>query len=440
MPRPLPILAVEPGTAAARAGLAAGDRIVSLNGVPLHDVIDLRFEGAEAELAFAIERPGRERPLRIHIERRNGEALGIETEEMKARVCGNKCVFCFIDQMPEGYRRGLYVRDEDYRFSFLHGNYVTLTNLRPWEFDRILTQGLSPLYVSVHATDPEVRARLLGIDSSSPVADVMPRLRRLVEGGIRVHAQVVLCPDWNDESVLEETAETLAALHPGVASVAIVPLGLTSHRQGLAELTPVTPAIARRVVDQVGGLAARFHARFGHPFVYLADEWYFQSGTPLPGAEHYHDFPQLEDGVGLARHLIDRLQSEGDRLPISARVRGRDALVVTGVMAAPLIEAELVRGVLARHARQVELVVVENEFLGPGITVAGLLAGGDIRRAVARTLRGGELVCLPPACINGRSLFLDDMSLAELAEAIGCEIQVGLGDEAFLTNPVWEKT
>lgn len=439
MPRPLPVLAVEPGSVAARAGLAPGDRIVSLNGAALRDVIDLRFEGAEEDLSFVVERPGRARPFRIRIERANGESLGIETEEMKARVCGNECVFCFIDQMPKGHRRGLYVRDEDYRFSFLHGNYVTLTNLRPWEFERILTQGLSPLYVSVHATDPIVRARLLGIDAASPVADVRPRLRRLVEGGVRVHAQVVLCPGLNDGSVLDDTAETLAGLHPGVASVAVVPLGLTKHRQGLPELEPVTAPFARTVLDQVERMQSRYRSRLGTPFVYLADEWYFLTGSPIPESDHYQDFPQLEDGVGLARRLIDRLGEDGERLPITERVRGRHATVITGVMAAPLIEAELVRGVLARHARRVDLVVVENEFLGPGITVSGLLAGDDIRRAVASHGGPGEVVCLPPACINGRSLFLDDLSLAELEASLAVPIHVGLGDEAFLTNPVWEK-
>jgi putative radical SAM enzyme (TIGR03279 family) len=440
MPRPLPITAVEPDSAAGRAGLAAGDRILSLNGVPLRDVIDLRFEGAEEELKFVIQRPGQERPLKIRLERAIGEPLGIDTEEMKARVCGNKCVFCFIDQMPKGYRRGLYVRDEDYRFSFLHGNYVTLTNLRPNEFERILTQGLSPLYVSVHATDPVVRARLLGIDSASPSADVMPRLRRLVEGGVRIHAQVVLCPGWNDGAVLEETADTLAALHPGVVSVAIVPLGLTRHRDGLPSMAPVTPAIAGQILDQVASLARGYRPRLGTPFVHLSDEWYFLTGAPIPEADQYQDFPQLEDGVGLTRRLIDRLRTEGGRLPIAERVRGRHATVVTGVMAAPVIESELVRGVLADQASRVDLVVVENEFLGPGITVAGLLAGGDIRRAIERRGGPGEVVCLPPACINGRSLFLDDVSLAELGQDLGATLQIGLGDEAFATNPVWEKS
>ncbi len=438
MPRPLPILAVEPGSVAERAGLVPGDRIVALNGQPVRDVIDLRFHAAEDELEFVIARANGSRIRTIHIERAPGETLGIQSEEMKARVCGNKCVFCFIDQMPAGRRRGLYVRDEDYRFSFLHGNYVTLTNLRPQEFDRIIEQGLSPLYISVHATDPAVRARLLGIDDLD-VADVMPKLRRLAAGGIRIHAQVVLCPGLNDGAVLTQTAETLATLHPQVESVAVVPLGLTRHRAQLPALTPVTVEFARDVLTQVGELGARLQQRLLRRFVYLADEWFFLTNTPIPEASYYEDFPQLEDGVGLARRLIERLRSDGASLPIVKWVRGRRATIVTGKMAAPLIEAELISGLLAHHARSVDLVVVDNDFLGPGITVAGLLGGRDIERALRR--RGvGDVVCLPPSCVNGRSLFLDDVSLAELERAVGVAVHLGLGDEPFHTNPVWEKT
>jgi putative radical SAM enzyme (TIGR03279 family) len=341
--------------------------------------------------------------------------------------------------MPKGGRRGLYVRDEDYRFSFLHGNYVTLTNLRPAEFDRILAQGLSPLYVSVHATDPQVRARLLGI-SDLATADVLPRIRRLTEGGIRIHAQVVLCPGINDGAVLTATAEALAALHPGVESVAVVPLGLTKHRAGLPELTPVTPAFAALVLEQLQTLGQRFQRQLGQRFVYPADEWFFLTRTPIPPADFYQDFPQLEDGVGLARRFIDRLREAGESLPIVERVRDRHATVVTGVMAAPLVEAELVQGLLAKHARRIELVVVTNQFLGNGITVAGLLAGEDIARAVAARGGAGDVLCLPPMCVNGRALFLDDLPLQELAARTGAELQIGLGDEPFHTNPVWEKS
>jgi putative radical SAM enzyme (TIGR03279 family) len=440
MTRPLPILAVEPESAADRAGLKPGDRIRTLNGQPLRDVIDLRFEGAEEELDFEIERASagaKPKTLRIQIERATGESLGIETEDMKARVCGNDCVFCFIDQMPKGGRRGLYVRDEDYRFSFLHGNYVTLTNLRPAEFDRILEQGLSPLYVSVHATDPKIRARLLGITDEA-TADVLPRIRRLTEGGIRIHAQVVLCPGLNDGAILNETATTLAALHPGVESVAIVPLGLTRHREGLPKLTPVTPAFAAEVLAQLGALGDQFTRELGQRFVYPADEWFFLTQTPIPPADFYQGFPQLEDGVGLARGFIDRVAEAGADLPIVERIKGRRATVVTGVMAAPMIESELMP-LLARHARHAELVVVENQFLGTGITVAGLLAGGDIARAVAARGGAGEVLCLPPSCVNGRALFLDDLSLAELEAHVGAPVHLGLGDEPFHTNPVWEK-
>lgn len=457
----MPITAVEPASAAARAGITAGERLRTLNGVALRDVIDLRFEGAEAEIEAVLEDAAGARRT-VHIERLPGEALGIETEEMKARTCANKCVFCFIDQMPHGRRRGLYVRDEDYRFSFLHGNYVTLTNVREREIERMIEQGLSPIYVSVHATDPAVRARLLGIEDRG-VADVVPRLERLIAGGVQIHAQIVLCPGWNDGAVLDATIERLAGLYPGVDSVAVVPLGQTRHRQGLVELQPVTVTTAQAVVAQCQAWQRRLAGarRPGTTFVYLADEWYFLAGAPLPPAAHYRDFPQLEDGVGLTRRFIDRLRAAGERLPIIERLRGRRVTVVTATMAAPVVAEHLVDGLLARHARAVELVVVENTFLGPGITVAGLLAGGDIRRAVQQRWQrsqqqqvqqqqvqqqqpprsGSELLLLPPACVNGRGLFLDDLPLATLERQLGVPVVLGLGDATatMQTNPVWEK-
>ncbi|MGD8396716.1 MAG: DUF512 domain-containing protein, partial [Candidatus Eiseniibacteriota bacterium] len=286
-------------------------------------------------------------------------------------------------------------------------------------------------------TDPAVRARLLGIDDVER-ADVVPVLERLIEGGIRVHAQIVLCPGWNDGAVLEATVERLAALHPGVESVAVVPLGQTAHRAGLPALAPVTHTVARAVLEQCETLQARCIGRCGHPFVYLADEWYFRTGAPIPPAAHYRDFPQLEDGVGMSRQLIEHLEGSGDRLPVVRRVRNRHVTVVTGTMAAPLVREHLVDGLLARHARAVDFVVVENDFLGRSITVSGLLAGGDIHRAV-RARGIGELLLLPPNCVNGRGLFLDDMALDALREALGVPVDLGLGDENRQTNPVWEK-
>ncbi len=434
--RPLPIIAIEPGSAAARAGLRAGERIHRLNGARLRDLIDLRFEAAEAELEFEVENgDGRRRTLQIV--RQPGEALGIVTEEMKARTCANKCVFCFVDQLPRHSRPGLGVRDEDYRYSFLHGNYVTLTNFRSQDLERVIEQGLSPLYVSVHATDPEVRARLLGLADPARAA-ILPRLDSLLAGGIRVHAQVVLCPGWNDGKVLDQTIAALAARTPGVDSIAVVPLGLTGHRADLTALEPVTAAMAGAVVAQCQAWQERLTAGCGQPLVYLADEWYCLSGTAVPPSAHYGDFPQLEDGVGMVRYLIDHLCQVGDSLPILERLRGRRVAVVTGVMAAPIIAEHLIDGLLARHARDVELVVVDNRHLGPGITVSGLLGGADIQRALAA--RGDlDLVLLPPNCLNGRRLFVDDRSLADLVAELGVEIELGLGDEIFNTNPVWEK-
>ncbi len=432
----LPIKAVEPGSAAARAGLRAGERLRSMGGAPVRDIIDLRFEGAEPEIvAEVVSADGALRT--VVIERRPGEALGIETVEMRPRTCANKCVFCFIDQMPPGRRRGLYVRDEDFRFSFLHGNYVTLTNARPRDIERIIDQGLSPLYVSVHATDPAVRARLLGIPVERG-AEVLPVLRQLAEGGIRIHAQVVLCPGWNDGPVLAETITALGALYPAVRSVAVVPLGLTAHRRGLEALAPVTPEIAVAVMRQVQELDAPFVRQNQTPFVYLADEWYFLTGAPIPDTEYYADFPLLEDGVGMTRSFIDQASTLDDSWPLADEFRGRRVTVVTSVMPAQVVQSTLVDGALARCGARAALVAVHNRFLGPGITVSGLLAGSDILTALGGQTRG-DCVMLPPNCVNGRGLFLDDMELAELKRQLGVPVFLGLGDTTRRTNPVWEK-
>src|SRR5881409_415060 len=284
---------------AAVAGLSAGDRILAINGRPLRDAIDFQFYAADDRLRLTVERD--DRAHRVHVTRQ-GSDLGLELVPPRPRdiaTCANKCVFCFIHQNPRGLRKSLYVKDDDFRLSFLHGNYITLSDLDGASFERIIEQRLSPLYISVHATDPELRHALLGRPRHS--AEILPRLERLAKAGIRMHAQIVLCPGLNDGIHLERTVFELAPLHPHVATTAIVPVGLTRHRERLPALRSLTPDEARALVATADRWQRRWLGELGSRFLFLADEIYLLAGLPLPAAAAYEGFPIAEDGIGLVR-------------------------------------------------------------------------------------------------------------------------------------------
>ena len=409
------IAAVRTGSVAEELGLRPGDELLSINGHPLRDVIDYRFYGAEEELELVIRRDGQR--LVCLVERSYGEELGIEFVEPTfdgIRRCNNRCPFCFVDQLPRGMRRSLYVKDDDYRLSFLFGNFVTLTNLTEADWQRLAEQRLSPLYVSVHATDLALRRRLLG-NPSAP--DVLQQIRRLGELGIRVHAQIVLVPGLNDGEHLARTVADLAALHPTVQSIAVIPVGLTKHRP--PGLRPYTPDEARAIVAQVESWQRQYRARYSVGLVYAADEWYLLAGEEVPQAEEYDGFPQLENGVGLTRLLLDeRLQITGGGLQVGK------VTLVCGTLIAPVLEALVADwGKSIAFPRSV-VIPVENRFFGPTVTVSGLLVGRDVIEA----LRGrdlGEVVFLPRAMFDAAGKrTLDDMSPAEIEERLGTRVEV----------------
>jgi len=405
---------VRPRTAAAAAGLFAGDRILAINGRPLRDAIDFQFYGAGDRLELRVEREGR--PHALHLVRRAGGELGLELEAPRPgdiATCANKCVFCFIHQLPRGMRRSLYVKDDDFRLSFLHGNYITLSDLDEPSFERILAQRLSPLYVSVHATDPELRWRLLGRPRHS--AEILPRLERLAKAGIRVHAQIVLCPEWNDGPHLERTVHELAPLHPHVATTAIVPVGLTRHRERLPALRTLTGDEARALVDTVAGWQARFLAALDSRFVFLGDEVYLQAGRPLPPAEAYEGFAIAEDGVGLVRSFEDGFATAKARERV--RRTGRRVTVVSGALYAPRLARLLAEFPEAR------VTAVANEFFGGSVAVAGLLTGQDIQRHLAGLGDLGEAVLIPAVALrDGEGVFLDDLTPDDIARSLGVPV------------------
>lgn len=419
---------VEAGSIAEEAGLERGDEIIAINGSPLGDLIDYRYLSADDYIEVEVRKTDGEEWL-LEIEKEFDDELGIgftsETFD-GLRRCQNKCVFCFLDQMPLGMRRTLYVRDDDYRMSFLHGNFVTLTNLRPGELDRIIEMRLSPLYISVHATEPTARTGLLHNKKSG---ELMPILRRLAEADIEVNCQVVLCPGRNDGAVLDQTIADLAELWPHTNSLAIVPVGLTRYRQGLPEVAGVTAADAARTVRQVEAWQAKLAERDIDEFLFLADEFYLTAGIAMPPYEEYGNFPQLENGVGLVRLFEEEFRVAEAAFPAS--VPARRVLIVTGVSTAPLL-TELCERLTRVPGMTAEVLPVANRFFGASVTVAGLLTGQDIRAALAEQGQYDEVLIPAVALRFEGDRFLDDITPVQLAEETGQQIRiVPVNGEAF---------
>lgn len=395
---------------AAELEIEAGDRLLAINGKPVRDIIDYTYLSAENELTLDIVKMNGEE-WEMEVERGEGESLGLTFPAPVPKRCGNKCVFCFVHQLPRGMRSPLYVKDEDYRLSFLYGNYVTLANITAADLARIKEQRLSPLYISVHATDPAVRERLLGKSAIRPLLPVMEELARF---GITMHAQVVLCPGLNDGAVLDRTVADMVSLYPRVASLAVVPVGLTRHRKGLPLLEPVTSGYAAEFITTWQERARDIADRLGEPFLFLADEFYIKAGLEFPSLESYGDLPQLENGVG----MIPLFLVEADEVLAAAEpCPPQTVTVVTGESAHSYLSDFL--AALGKITGVTFLTVaVQNRLFGENITVAGLVAGRDIQAALAGRERG-ELVLIPDVMIKeGVGVFLDDLTVAELEETL----------------------
>jgi len=389
---------------AQEVGIEPGDRLLEVNGHSIRDLLDYRFYSSGEDMLVLLVDKGEGELWEVEIEKEPEEEVGLLLEDIRPRGCGCRCIFCFMDQMPPGLRPSLYFKDDDYRLSFLHGNYITLTNLTEEDWERLEEQRLSPLYVSVHATDPQVRAFMMG---SFKAARILDDLRRLISLGIRVHAQIVLCPGINDGEILSRTLEDLLLLHPGVASVALVPVGLTRYRDGLPSLKPITGEYASRVVEEGHAFRERARARTGGPFLYLADEWYLVAGLPLPPVEYYGDFAQIEDGVGMVSLFLEDWRQ---MVPREALQLEFPQILVTGEAFAPFLE-ECVA--LSPWKEQVKVLPVANEFFGSRVTVAGLITGGDILKALEKAPPGE--VIIPGVMLNQEGRFLDNLTLLDIA-------------------------
>lgn len=413
-----------------------GDHITHLDGRPIEDILDLYYYQPESDTTT------------LRIVRKEGDALTVKMAPadidsvtgcfapMEFKTCACNCVFCFIDQNPNGLREQIYVKDEDYRFSFLYGNYITLTSLGKKGMARVIEQRMSPLFVSVHATDIDVRTRMLGIKRR---IDVVALLKQLAEAGIELHTQVVLCPGWNDGDILEKTFRELLELSSahfehecGIRSLAIVPVGLSAHRQGLTRLDPVTPALAGETIDAVHHWQEVALQQMDDRFVYLSDEFYLLADRPFPPVENYDEFWQIDNAIGLTPRLRESWHDDLESRRNEGTMPRRPITVLTGELAARAWERELQPMLAGFELPPVEVVPVRNEFYGNSVTVAGLLSGSDLRRALLQLpAEPHRTIILSPRVWNADDLTLDGMTLEELAADQPHEVLVG-EEDAFV--------
>ncbi|HEY5884311.1 MAG TPA: DUF512 domain-containing protein [Pyrinomonadaceae bacterium] len=414
--RGVEICDVNPDSLGAEMDLESGDRIIKVNGKVVRDYLDFRFQtSGETELILEVRKKSGE-DWEVELERAEGEDFGLSFEQIVPRQCANECIFCFCNGNPADARPSLFIKDEDVRLSFLYGNYTTMTSITEDEMRRIVEQRLSPQYVSVHATDLDVRAYLLGIDKDR--ADISSKLQRLLDAGIEVHAQVVLCPGINDNEVLEKTILDLAAEYPRITSVAIVPLGLTRYNID-PRLKRVTPEFCRSVIDQVTRLQKQLQTKLGTNFALLGDEIYLRAGRTIPARSHYGDYPQIEDGVGMVRSFANEFsrivrQLERDSWTSSSKTRGT---VFTGTLFAPSLR-KMIDKMNARFKTQLVVEPLENSYFGGDVSVAGLLTGQDLLKA--REQVTGEFVLIPKQMLKSDdAIMLDGMSLTDVSCAMG---------------------
>jgi putative radical SAM enzyme (TIGR03279 family) len=416
--RGIRLLEVARGSVAEEIGLMPGDEILAINGHELPDELALKFHLSEETVNICVLRPsGEEEHFELSLP--DGTGLGVKVEDFQTKTCNNSCLFCFIDQLPPGVRPALRLKDDDFRLSFLHGNYITLTNLPEKELDRIIEQRLSPLYVSVHATDPELRTRILGRTKKD---DLDRKMRKLTDGNIRLHCQIVLIPGINDGECLKKTVFDLLGFYPGVESVAIVPLGLSAHGAPKERLNPVTPDFCRAVVHQAAPWQDYFRAQIGRTFAYLADEFYLHGGEDLPRSERYDDFAQIEDGIGMVRSFLDEFEIElARRRKYPIRIRGT---IATGTLFFGTLRKSIDQ-INEKFGARLQVLAVENKFMGKSVTIAGLLGGQDIAAALDGR-EAGDFILVPSEAISRTDgIFVDDISLKDLSERIGIPVYPG---------------
>ena len=427
---------VLPGSIAEELELEPGDELLSVNGQQIEDVFDYHYLINDEYLEILIRKPDQEE-WELEIEKDFEEDLGIEFDSSlmdEYRSCRNKCIFCFIDQMPKGMRDTLYFKDDDSRLSFLQGNYVTLTNMSDHDIDRIIRYHLSPINISFQTTNPELRCRML---NNRFAGDIFPKVQRLYEAGIEMNGQIVLCKGINDGEELERSIRDLSKYLPHLRSVSVVPVGLSRYREGLYPLEPFTKEDAQKVLDTVKKWQDQLYPQYGLHFIHCSDEWYILAQQPIPREEQYDGYLQLENGVGMVRLLESEVLEElSNRKPDD---RKRRISIATGKLAAPFIRENISHIQKLYPGIEVNVYSIRNDFFGEMITVSGLVTGQDLKKQLAgREL--GECLLIPCNMLRaGENVFLDDVTVEELEAALGVPVEVVDEDGASLVRAVTEK-
>lgn len=408
---------VQPGSIAQRLGLKSGDRLVAIGDEPIIDQIDYQALTAQERFPMTVEHPDGTRQV-YRVRKEDWEVLGLTLDQTivsSPRPCKNHCVFCFIDQMPPGMRKTLYVKDDDWRLSLMMGNYITMTNIDDAEFDRILRRKVSPLFISVHCTDPDMRVRML---RNPRAARIMEDLRRLKEHGLWFHCQVVLCPGWNDGEMLRKTLADLITLRPAVQSVALVPIGLTKFRDKLPYIKPYDQQMAADLLAEIRPLQERYLREMGTRFVFPSDEFYCLSGFPLPKEEEYEDYPQIENGVGMLRMFETDLCFAVEDDPVK-ETPPRHLVIATGTSVAPFLQR--LANQYAPRGTKVTVKPIINHFFGETVTVAGLITGQDLIEQ-CRDVQADAILIVRSMIRAEGDMFLDDMTLDEVRKALPCKL------------------
>ncbi|NCO67857.1 MAG: DUF512 domain-containing protein [Nitrospirae bacterium CG_4_10_14_0_8_um_filter_41_23] len=400
---------IYPGSLAEKSGFLPGDILLSINSHKLRDPIDFIFYSSEDNIKIEVKRGGKN--INILVVRKDCEEFGIDFKPFKVMTCKNNCIFCFVKQLPKGLRKTLYIKDEDYRMSFLYGNYITLSNMTKEDRRRIIEQKLSPLYISVHSTNRALRNRLLG-NTKSP--DILKELKFFADNKIRFNLQIVLCPGYNDGEELQQTLSDLYRFYPYVLSIAVVPVGLTIYKKH--SIRPVEKTDAEHAINIIESFRKRFRKKHGNSVVYAADELYLKAERPFPPLREYGDLHQIENGVGMVPLFMNQVKKL--KLTKTLQVK-KKFLTFTGTSFYPFLKKFIERLSEKENLKLIDVVPVENKFFGTSITVAGLLIGRDVIKAVLDRIEGHETILIPDVVLNEENRFLDDITLNDIEEALG---------------------